>query len=90
MALGLKKKKLQEHIYITGSEIICKTVTGSLKYSVKIMVFWITTYLLTQHRSPSATPVNENPSVCAMANECLIFSFELHSNMLSLHWNDVM
>ena len=42
----------------------------------------------TRYRSPYATAVNKMPSFCAMAKECDIFSFELHSNMLNLHWND--
>ena len=31
--------------------------------------------------------VNKMLSLCAMAKECDIFSFELLSNMLNLHWN---
>ena len=46
-----------------------------------------TTYPFSCHRHPCAPSVNQMPSFCAMAKECDIFSFELHSNMLNLHWN---
>ena len=53
----------------------------------KTMDFSITTYTFTRHRSPYIPAVNKMPSVCAMAKECDVFSFELHSNMFNLHFN---
>ena len=53
----------------------------------KTLVFLITFYPFTRHHSPYIPAINKMPSLCAMAKECDIFSFELHSNMLKLHWN---
>ena len=52
----------------------------------KTMVFSITH--LSLYSSPLSVPntINKMPNFCAMAKECNIFSFELHSNMLNLHW----
>ena len=53
----------------------------------KNMVISNTTYPFTHNCSPYVPAVNKMPSLCAIAKECDIFSFELHSNMLNLHWN---
>ena len=50
------------------------------------MVFLITAYLFTRHRSPYTPVVNKMPNFCTMAKECDIFSFELHSYMLNFRW----
>ena len=52
-----------------------------------ITVTRISIYPFTRHSSFYVQVVNKIPSFCAMAIECDIFSFELHSNMLSLHRN---
>ena len=51
----------------------------------KTIVFSITTFAFTRHRSPYVPAVNEMPSFCAVTKEYDMFSFELHSNMLNLH-----
>ena len=59
-----------------------------MKYGVtKKLIFSITTYPLTRHCSPPAPPVHKVSSFSAMAKECNIFSFDLHSNTLNLHCN---
>ena len=53
---------------------------------IKTMVFTITTYPFTNHNSPYVPAVYKMSNFCAMIKEYM-FSFELHSNMLNLHWN---
>ena len=54
------------------------------------MVFSITTCPFTRHGFPYVlhVAVNKMPSFCAMTKECDLFSFELHSNMSNIHWNN--
>ena len=78
-----------------GFEILARTPVPKLSLSSPPSppppppeVLSITIYPFSRHRSPYASaPVNKMPSFCAMAKECDIFSFELHSNMLNHHWN---
>ena len=67
--------------------IFSSSVISTFLSCWKAMVFSITTYPFTRHRSPYISAVNKMPCFFAMAKECNIFSFELHSNMLNLHWN---
>ena len=83
----LKDTDFRNTFAITGSEIIRKAWSVVWNTVLKNRGLLNHHLSFTHTSSPYTPSVNKMPSFCAMAKKCNIFSFELHSNILNLHWN---